>query len=241
MFGGMRRTWVGAGWLIGLVGAGALLLAIGSPAGIVVDWADPLGWIDRNPPELAIAAVARLAGLLLVGWVLATTLVYVTARLAGLDGDVLGYLSIGPLRRMVDTLLAANLVIAAITPAGAAIDPHPPLVAPAPASEMVDPGYVPVPAGFPDEDVVGGEAPDPAGDALASAGPVTVTVAPGDHFWALAERRLSAAWGRCPSDAEIAPYWVRVVAENRDRIRSGNPDLIFPGELVVLPAIDPGN
>jgi nucleoid-associated protein YgaU len=41
--------------------------------------------------------------------------------------------------------------------------------------------------------------------------------------------------GREPSDSEVAPYWVSVVEANRNSIRSGNPDLIYPGEVVLLP------
>jgi nucleoid-associated protein YgaU len=64
---------------------------------------------------------------------------------------------------------------------------------------------------------------------------VEVTVQPGDNFWRLAENRLRELTGREPSDSEVAPYWVTVVEANRDRIRSGNPDLIYPGEVVLLP------
>jgi hypothetical protein len=38
-----------------------------------------------------------------------------------------------------------------------------------------------------------------------------------------------------PTDAVIAEYWERVVALNRATLRSGNPSLIFPGEIVALP------
>lgn len=66
-----------------------------------------------------------------------------------------------------------------------------------------------------------------------------IVVRPGDHMWALAEERLATARGRVVSDCEIAPYWLQVVASNMSRIRSGDPDLIFPGEVLVLPAVDP--
>lgn len=58
----------------------------------------------------------------------------------------------------------------------------------------------------------------------------TVVVQPGDHFWKISERRLA------DTAAPIGPYWRRVVEQNRDTIRSGDPDLIFPGEVVELPA-----
>ena len=38
-----------------------------------------------------------------------------------------------------------------------------------------------------------------------------------------------------PTDAQIAPYWQRVITANQSTLRSGNPSLIFPGEIVTLP------
>ena len=58
-------------------------------------------------------------------------------------------------------------------------------------------------------------------------------------MWGLAEQRLSSVRGREVLDPEIAPYWTEVIAANLARIRSGDPDLIFPGEVLVLPPIDP--
>ncbi|MDP3983488.1 MAG: hypothetical protein Q8Q52_00585, partial [Acidimicrobiia bacterium] len=66
-------------------------------------------------------------------------------------------------------------------------------------------------------------------------GDLEVVVERGDHMWGLAKARLAVLLGRPPTDSEIAPYWQRVVEVNRDRIRSGDPDLIFPGEVLVLP------
>ncbi len=57
----------------------------------------------------------------------------------------------------------------------------------------------------------------------------TVIVEPGDHFWKISARRLAE------TTEPVGPYWRRVVDHNRDMIRSGDPDLIFPGEVVELP------
>jgi hypothetical protein len=68
----------------------------------------------------------------------------------------------------------------------------------------------------------------------------TVVVAPGDNLWVLAARQLAVATGRDPRsvpDAEVAPYWVRVCDLNRDRLASGDPNLVYPGEQVVLPPV----
>jgi hypothetical protein len=61
-------------------------------------------------------------------------------------------------------------------------------------------------------------------------------VVPGDNLWLIARGEVSRATGtNRPTDAEIAPYWRRLIAENRTTLRSGDPSLIFPGEVVALP------
>ena len=68
-------------------------------------------------------------------------------------------------------------------------------------------------------------------------GPVTYTVASGDRLWSIARRRLAAATDGQPDQGAVARYWLRVVDANRHHIRSGDPDLIFPGEVIDLPPI----
>ena len=63
-----------------------------------------------------------------------------------------------------------------------------------------------------------------------------VTVEKGDNQWKLAEEHLEDVLDRDVTDAEVAPYWRDMVDENRDNIRSGDPDLIYPGEVLDLPA-----
>lgn len=62
-------------------------------------------------------------------------------------------------------------------------------------------------------------------------------VEPGDHLWGIAEQTLARAWGRAPSEGETAGYWRRLVEANEGRLASGDPDLIYPGEQLVLPAL----
>jgi nucleoid-associated protein YgaU len=61
----------------------------------------------------------------------------------------------------------------------------------------------------------------------------SVVVARGDHLWKISVRRL----GEDAADDEVAPYWREVVAVNTPHLKSGDPDLIYPGEVVELPAI----
>jgi len=63
--------------------------------------------------------------------------------------------------------------------------------------------------------------------------PGTVVVQKGDHLWKISGRHLDEQ----ASNTEIAPYWRQVVEVNTPQLRSGDPDLIYPGEVVHLPAI----
>ncbi len=65
----------------------------------------------------------------------------------------------------------------------------------------------------------------------------SMVVAPGDNLWSISARHLSSR-SSDPSPRDIASYWVKVVETNRATLRSGNPDLIYPGEVVALPPVD---
>ena len=66
-------------------------------------------------------------------------------------------------------------------------------------------------------------------------------VRPGDNLWTIArnelERQRSGGSGK-PSNREVAEYWAKVVEANRHRLKSRDPDLIFPKEKVILPPVD---
>jgi hypothetical protein len=70
-------------------------------------------------------------------------------------------------------------------------------------------------------------------------GDASLTVAAGDNLWRIASAHLAVGRGRVVHDDEIVPYWRAVVAANRTTLRSGDPNLIFPGEIVTLPALPP--
>jgi nucleoid-associated protein YgaU len=65
-------------------------------------------------------------------------------------------------------------------------------------------------------------------------------VVPGDNLWTIARNHLAEVRGRPVaqlSDREIAVYWLKVIKANRARLKSGDPDLIYPGERTVLPPV----
>jgi len=61
----------------------------------------------------------------------------------------------------------------------------------------------------------------------------TVVVERGDHLWKISERHL----GPNTPDRQVAPYWREVIEVNTPTLRSGDPDLIYPGEVVALPEV----
>jgi hypothetical protein len=66
-------------------------------------------------------------------------------------------------------------------------------------------------------------------------------VAEGETLWTIARDKLAEASGGGsgePTDAAVTEYWAKVVEANRDRLRSGDPDLIYPGEEITLPPVD---
>jgi uncharacterized membrane protein YgcG len=63
-------------------------------------------------------------------------------------------------------------------------------------------------------------------------------VARGDNLWAIARdhlSRLRSGGSGAPTNHEVAEYWHKLIEANRDRLRSGDPDLIYPGEEIILP------
>lgn len=56
----------------------------------------------------------------------------------------------------------------------------------------------------------------------------------GDNMWTISERHLIESEVGGP----VAPYWQEVVEVNTPRVRSGDPDLIYPGEEIELPDIN---
>jgi nucleoid-associated protein YgaU len=74
----------------------------------------------------------------------------------------------------------------------------------------------------------------PASVPAAEPAPTLHRVVPGDHLWAIAEHAMSEALGRTPTDAEVDPFWREVIVANPDLV---DPDLIFPGQILVVPPV----
>jgi nucleoid-associated protein YgaU len=67
------------------------------------------------------------------------------------------------------------------------------------------------------------------------------SVVAGDNLWTIARDRLAEArsgGSRKPTNREVANYWLRVIEANQGQLVSGDPDLIYPGETIVMPPFD---
>jgi hypothetical protein len=66
--------------------------------------------------------------------------------------------------------------------------------------------------------------------------PTIWSVEPGDSLWSIAEDVTSSSGGPAPTEREVARYWQRLVEANRPHlVDPDNPDLLVPGQQVVVP------
>ena len=117
----------------------------------------------------------------------------------------------------------ATATMTRVRPDAGGVAAVPAAPAPAPAATAPAPG---LPVGAPGRTASDG----------AAAGPSTWVVEPGDSFWSIAADTLSGPGGRQPTDREVDGYWRHLVRANRDRlVDKDNPDLLVPGQELVLP------
>lgn len=222
------------------VAAVGILHRLGSSRSARVDWADVRGWLDTVATEDAVVAALRLVALAVAYWMLASTVLYLLARATRLPSlaRTVRWATLPGVRRVVDSVVAASIV-GPMTFGGAApamADPGVAVQVQVPAEPTTAPRYVPTAAG--DQPAPTPDAPAPP--TVQPAVGAVYSVVAGDNLWTIAARKLAQETGRpeqALSDGEVAKYWSRVIEVNRDRLRSGDPDLVFPGEQIELPDV----
>lgn len=241
--------------IAGLATAVLVRLGTGSLASPALrELVSPNAWTHGRDLPTAAAAAVRLVALALAVHLLATSTLAAAGSVLRRPGwvEAARHVTPPPLRstiaRLVGLVLSAGTLLAspvrdagATPPAAAtatlrAIDPSTPATSTPPGPEStatlrvhsVQPGAASPAATDPT---------DPAGPArkptLAPAVGSLHRVVPGDHLWGLAEAERSSQLGRPATDAEIAPYWLRVIVANP---QLPDPDLLLPGDVVTLPA-----
>lgn len=236
-----------AGWVLGLASAAVALQLSGQGALAAPSLTDPgqwAGWLGGRDPVVAAFALVRVAALAALWYLATVTVVGLLLRLGGgvRTVAVADRFTVAPVRRaLAGTFsigLAASGFVAVASPvvrlpvAAAAAQP----AAPTPTAGLpgtvtmhqLSPAY-PVPAPVPS--AIPGVTPS------APRSSERWTVEPGQCFWSIAESVLATHLGRGPSEAEIVPYWRRLVEANRSELaHRDNPDLIFPGQVFEVPA-----
>jgi hypothetical protein len=232
-----------------------------------IDFGDLRGWARQARIEDAFAAVLRYVALAGAYWLAASSLLYLLARLSGIARliDATSVLTLPAVRRVTDRLVVGTLAMSTFAgPAiavssqfsdGSVTDPVTArLEAEVPADEDLVIDLTDVDESELERLVPQAELPHRSDDqeprprsngstdappsiSVRAAAHLEVVVTEGDHLWGLAERRVSSVLGRPAADHEIAPYWREVISSNPE-IRSGDPDVIYPGEVIVLPPLD---
>jgi nucleoid-associated protein YgaU len=248
------------------IAAIATLHRLGAEPWLQIGWSDLDGWLRGTAPEDALGAAIRTITLVLAYWMLTTTALYATARLLRLRTAwrAVEWATIPAVRRIVDGAVAVSIATASlaapVSPALAQV-PTPVVIEiddegrplPPGTSDVVEPeagntsttpippgldriGWTPTPAGV----LPMGTSPtiDPA-ETPSRPSTASIAVEPGDNLWVISARHLETTTGADADNATIARYWRRVVDANRAHLRSGDPDLIYAGEAVRLPPIDP--
>lgn len=191
------------------------------------------------------AAVAMAGSLVLPGAALAATGAPIgapsfTTQPAGVDDATAlvgpgppGWSAVTPVRQGDPS--PAPLPTPAASP-GAPAAPGPPSApappAPGPPAAPVEPVAAAVPSAA---------AGQPVADRAAVPAETYVVVA-GDSFWVIAARRVAAQRGVDVGEltaAQVHDHWSSLVAANLDSLASGDPDLIHPGEVLVVPPLPP--
>jgi hypothetical protein len=245
------RAWGGV--LVVLLGEVALISILHWSASS--DYAVPLGslgeWLQTTDPTTALVALARVAALAIGYWLLVTTVLYALAHHLGWHSmaEILRWFTLPVVRHVVQGVTAMSLTGASLM-GPAAVSVGPALAqddtvvtqseddGTSSTETSTDDAYQPDAAGWPDTEIdsdfwrpTGNEVTPIQADAS------THLVVAGDHLWGIAAQHLRVNVGRPVTEDEIREYWVKVMDANRDVIRSGDPDLIFPDERITLPQI----
>lgn len=185
-------------------------------------------------PASVVAALALVAGTLLVLWLLGVAVASLAGVVARARGRV-DRLRVWRHTTVTGRLLGVALGVTTLAAPGAGAQPSDDGTAVlAPLDDEAGRGTA---ALTPLDGPPGAIADDPlprsdAATETTPAGAGTwVTAVAGDHLWGLAERALDDELGRPPTDHEIAERLGQVIDWNRSSlVDPANPDLIHPGQ-----------
>jgi len=223
--------------------------------GHVEPFAIPLrfdAWAHATPED-ALAAAVRWVALATCVWLLVVTVAYACVAGRAPTRSSRRWIP-AAIRHVVDGAVAASVAVAVVaTPAvaNAGARDQPPVVTLVREGRAGDLRSLPTDRSAPSDSTttttvssspVLPTSPAPlATAAVVAPAPIalrTVAVEPGDNLWEVAAREVARVQGigrASVRDVDVARYWVAVCDANRDRLRSHDVNLVYPGELVELP------
>jgi hypothetical protein len=227
-------------------GALVWLLRLGSRPWLRIDWSNLDTWLRVTPTEDAIAAMVWLVAVGCAIWLAVSTLLYLIARASRVPALIrsIEWMTLPAIRKVSEGALAALVVTSTIAATPVRAEAPPPMVV------VVDEDGALLPPGFVGRGreilqevrpAVETEVPplptlpSQTGADTDEAPPAMVTVQTGDNLWTMSRRHLTDLLNRPPTNQEIAPYWRRVITANQPNLISGDPDLIYAGEVIEMP------
>lgn len=210
------------------VGMLALLLSMSPPL--------PVDQLDTGSLEEVLLTAGRWAGLVLTAWLIISQLLYTVAVLTHTDWmvDILRPITLPIVRRIAVGAATITISFSSVT-AVAQTASEPTVVVDEGANTSLRQEATPTPTleplveAQPEQECDTGE---PEGSYSV---PLTWLVRPGDHLWSIAGDHLTIVLDRPPNRDEHHRYWMKVIEAARHVIRSGDVDLIYPGEEIPLP------
>ena len=240
--------------LIGIILALVIgLHRVGTIPELNVDWGNPIVWVETSAPEVAVGAFLRQVGLIVGYWALTTTVLYAIARALKAPTPWARFLMLPVARRLVDRAVATSLAVSLLgSPLIPTAEAEPPVVfevsgdgIPVPHVRVIEPPEpdraIPPLTTDPEADRIPNPPPSGLGPISPMEPPLPTEashiVAKGDNLWTIAAAHLATA-GESPTSSKLlGEYWRRVIEHNQATLRSGDPNLIYPGEVIALPPV----
>ncbi len=235
------------GWVLALAVAAMALQFAGRGALVAPPLTDPgrwAAWLQGRDPVIAAFALVRVAALVALWYLAAVTAVGLLLRVSGAVRmlAVADRITVGPVRRALAGAVSLGVASSGLLAIAAPASRLPVAAAqPAPTTTTTttrEPGTVTMHQLSPAEPMAApSAAPSPSPPMSGAGAPDRWIVQTGQCFWSIAEGVLAIHLGHEPGDAEIVPYWHRLIEANRALLaHSDNPDLIFPGQVFEIPS-----
>lgn len=224
--------------LVALLVSLAVLVASGAALPAPV-WRALGAWVEHVGPVVAAVSLVRVAALLATGLLLALRAAGAAAEAAGAVRLAVAIDRALPrrMRRLLGGVAGVGVAGSALLAVGSGPAPSAADSAAAPTAtatmSQLDTATLRVEEPEATMQVIE-DVPSPAPSTPPAASPDEWVVEPGDSFWSIAEDVVADRLGRPGSEPEVAAYWGRLVEANRSSLASGDPDLIYPGERMLL-------